>query len=318
MLAWIAALMLFVCPAIAQVTPNPTPAEARDALREATTALATIRAATNLAPYWKANALARMAKTLATLGEVEAARVHGRDAVAALVGPDGAIVSGAPDPLAPPAVYAVLAQAYATLHDVDATVSLVKLASAEAGKLADPAARATVLAYLALAQGEVGDRDGAERNSVEALRAASRAEPATRVQPLHLVAITQARLRQADAAKATLDAAREGLEATTDQIARIAGLAMLARASAIVGSSGARALTQAASEGFARDAGAIAQSRQAALLAQIGLAMAESGDMSGARAAFTRLRPIAGAIDNPYERCAAFLQLAELGARAYR
>ncbi|MEJ0067891.1 MAG: hypothetical protein WDO24_03170 [Pseudomonadota bacterium] len=85
-------LLLVLCavPAVAQAQPQPQPQtqrrgpppEAAEPLREALKLLETIRVS-NLEAPWRANAFARIARVLARIGDVQAARTMSNSALQA-------------------------------------------------------------------------------------------------------------------------------------------------------------------------------------------------------------------------------------------
>jgi hypothetical protein len=298
--------------ASAQSRPTPVPAQAREAMAEAGRLLTAIRGST-MEAYWRANALARMARVLARAGDAEAAKVMARDAAIATFEetrtPAPAIVS-------PGAVQAILAQAYADLREVGPTMELSNAALPLIRGLPMPA-QAPLLPFLGIALADVGARDAAELVIREGLQAAIQA-PAGREQvvALALVALAQARTGAPDAAEAAADAALSALPSVTDPHSRAAALAQVARALAATNRrERGRTLSREAAAAFDRSAPQqdIPPFQRVATLTAIALSQSETGDRGAARQTLQAARAIAFAIplQQLYERFVAVVSLAD-------
>lgn len=207
--------------------------EAQTAMREAQRLLEMIRSS-NLDGPWRGNALARVGRATARLGNTEAARVFARDAVAAANEPTK---TPPPAGLAIGGTYTLIAQIFTQLGDTETAVGLGREARPTLDAVSDPAAKAVLEAYLALALIDAGNKDAARDATLQALGAAVKTtQPRDQVSALAMVVLAQARLgdlEQAASTTAALNAAINGLK--EDNLDRVIGLAYTARALAATG-----------------------------------------------------------------------------------
>lgn len=300
--------LLLAFPAAAQGLGG-IPDEAADPLREALRLLETVKSST-LDPGWRANAAARAARTLARAGDREAARTRAQEA--ALANAEEARTPPPPG-LSEGAVDALLAQTYADLHDAQTAQGIAAAAMAAIGRLGDPATRATLYAYVAQALADIGNADPAAEAVLQGLRSASVTPLGReRLGALTALVIAQAKLGQIEEGRATLEAARQSLDAVTQPADRTAAFANLARAEAALGDKpGAQALAREATTAYARTQAQLTELQRAVMLALLALTQNEVGDKQTARATLRDARQAADAVQQIYDRLQAMLSLAD-------
>lgn len=291
---------------------HPVSPEGADALRNGLLTLDLIKSS-NLEPWWKANAMALAARTLARTGNYEAVRTMSRDAIAM----SQSQVKGATAPIAFSAgpLYAILAEAFGDMRDAQSTRGLVNLSSEELGKLDDPGTRANVYPYLASLAVDLGDPEGARKMLAIASSDVKSAPPGReRISALAMIATAEAKLGDQTAASASIEAARglmAQLQSASDRA--IAGAAIGRAEIANRNAPGGRSMARQAASDY--DAGTLEQNRSileaVRTLGLISLAQAESGDKQAARTTYRAMRHTAEAMANPYERMVAWFSLAD-------
>lgn len=268
---------------IGQFRAQAQPQEAQEHLREANRLLETLRTST-LEASWRAQFLARMARSLARSGDASGARTFTDQALLVL----GEPVKQKPVPqLAPAVVYAILAQAMAESRDREAAVTLASNALDAVKAIEAPGARATTYALIGQVYLELGDNRAAQQATLEALRNAVAAPAGSeRVTALAMAGQTQAKLGDANEARQTISAAHQELRGITDLLPRASAFAYIARAeSAGPGSEGARSSIRDALQAYdyTRNDTRLPAFLRITTLSLIAVAQAEFRDRANAR-----------------------------------
>jgi tetratricopeptide (TPR) repeat protein len=297
-------LVLCAVPAAAQAQAQRRgpPPEATEPLREALRLLETIRVS-NLDAPWRANAFARIARVLARIGDAQAARTMSNSALQAI---DEPTKTPAPAAVSPGAIYALLVQTHADLHDVEIAQKLAEQGFKILQTLPDVATRANLLPYMAMGLIDIGNRDGAGLAALEGLRAATRVPPGRdQIAALSLVTMAQAKIGDRASAEETLQIARQAATQINDPTGKVYALAYLARAEAAAGNRD-RARTLARESAGAYDRTQTDPNFTTALrvttLGLIAVAQAEAGDRNTARQTLRALQQTAAQLLQTYER----------------
>jgi tetratricopeptide (TPR) repeat protein len=304
------ALLLATTPWAVQAQGRPLPGDASQSVKQASQLLDQVRGS-NLDHWWRANAIARMARTLARMGDTESARTLGRDTLLVLREEN----KDAPPPpaLSESATFAILSQAYADLRD---PVTATEAANASLKAMsADPAIRAATLPLIALAMAEAGNRAPAGGIALEGLRSAASLPPGRdQLSALAAIAQVQAKLGDRDAALGTAMAAKESLPANASAADRAIGLAQIARAYAAAGdSTTARTLARDAIRTYDQSVNdtSVSMGQRVAGLALIAIAQAEAGDKNSARQILGIAKQTMAGINGQYEKLISLLTLAD-------
>ncbi|MFD2262779.1 hypothetical protein ACFSM5_07750 [Lacibacterium aquatile] len=305
------ALLMATTPLAVQAQGRPLPGDASQSVKQATMLLDQVKAS-NLDRWWRANAIARMARTLARMGDTDSARIMGRDML--LVLREASQDNTPPPPaLSESASFAIMAQAYADLKD---PVTSTEAANAALKALStDPAIRAATLPLIAQAMADVGSRGPAGDMALEGLRSAA-ALPAGRDQLSALAAIAQvqAKLGDREAAMGTAMAARDALPPASSMADKAIGQAQIARAFAAAGDQQtARAVARDAIRTYDQSVNdsTITTGQRVASLALIAIAQAEAGDKSTARQILGVAKQTQTGISGQYEKLISFLTVAD-------
>jgi tetratricopeptide (TPR) repeat protein len=303
------AFMALSVPVMAQQS-RPIPAEASQAMKDATLMLEQVRAS-NLDRWWRANAIARLARTQGRVGDLEIVRTLGLDTV--LVLREESQSTPPPPALSEAATFAIRAQAYADVREPQGTTEAVNEALRLVGP--EPAVRAAVMPVAAQALVEIGNRDGAAQLALEGLKAAAQLPPGRdRLAALSTIAIVQGKLGDRDMAQATLAAVKESLPANAGLADKAAALAHIARAQAAGGdTNGARTSTRDAVKTYDLSVNEtnVTMGQRVATLALISVAQAEAGDKGAGRQILRVARQTASSITGPYEKLLALVTLAD-------
>jgi hypothetical protein len=308
--------VLCVVPALAQAQApgqprKGAPQEAAEPLREALRLLDTIRVS-NLEAPWRANACARVARVLARIGDVAAARSMSQNALNANA---EQVKTPAPPAISPGVIYALLVQTHADLHDVALVQQLANLGIPNLQKLPDAATRANMLPYLGLGLADIGDRNGAGAAALEGLRAATQVPPGRdQIGALSLVTIVQAKIGDRASADETMQITRAAADKIQDVTGRVYALAHLSRAEAALGNQD-RARTLARESAAAYDRTQTDPSfnlaQRVSALGLIAVAQSEAGDRNAAHQTVRALQQTVGQLLQTYERFQALITLVE-------
>lgn len=283
-----------------------------EAVKTASTMLLDLKGS-SLPRWWRALAVARLARTQARYGDEESARVLARDAV---------LLINEPGPAAPPAlgaatIFAILSQAYLDMRDPQSSVQLANEALKAMQTVTDGPTRANTFSYLGLIMADASGVDGARPLLLQALRDTSTL-PAGREQIAALALIAQAQGKLNDKASAA-----DTLSALTSALAAISKPGDIALARAHAARAAAAAQDMNAARNHVREAIAaydrstqnneMPMTERVAALGLIALAENEIGDKSTARQIVRTLKQTLATITEPYDKFQGLLTLADAG-----
>lgn len=281
-----------------------------EAVKTASTMLLDLKGS-SLPRWWRALAVARLARTQARYGDEESARVLARDAVLLINEPGPA----APAALGPATIFAILSQAYLDMRDPQSSVQLANEALKAMQSVTDGPTRANSFSFLGLVMADASGPDGARPLLLQALRDTA-ALPAGREQIAALALIAQAQARLNDKPSAA-----DTLSALTSALAGISKPGDIALTRAHAARAAAAAQDMNAARNHVREAIAaydrstqnneMPMTERVAALGLIALAQNEIGDKSTARQIVRTLKQTLATITEPYDKFQGLLTLAD-------
>ncbi|MCX8501799.1 MAG: hypothetical protein ORO03_08930 [Alphaproteobacteria bacterium] len=293
------------------------PQQASQAVKQALVIFQSRLSATNLDWWLKAKAMAALSGGLARIGNVEAARLMARNAIAEVTA-----VHSQPAPVGFGAgpLYAELAQSFVYLRDEQTAAGLINLANEELVREAKGAStgrnsRAAVLPFLAKTAANLGQKSVAIQ-MVRASHAAidERLSQRELVSILAQLAMVEVRLGMLAEAAQGRDRALKLLSGLSSQTDRALGEALVTRLLVEMNQ------TELAAEHEAKAIEAYNQStddpKRNSFIAQrtlstLAIAQGERGDAAAARATLNALVETVSATTNPFEQFLGLLVLAD-------
>jgi len=302
-------LAVVAAPLAVQAQGRPLPSDASQPLKQAGLLLEQIRQS-NIDRSWRANALARMARSQARAGDENASRILGRDLVGVLY---NETATSGPTSIPDAVNFAIMSQAYADLRDPVTTTEAANAALKVIGT--DPGVRAATLPLVAMSMVDIGNKAAAGDLALEGLRSAA-SLPSGRDQLAALAAIAQvqAKLGDREAALGTAQAAKASLPANVSAGDRAIGQAQIARAFAAAGDTAtARTTAREAIRTYDQSVNdqTVSMGQRVTALALIAIAQAEAGDKSTARQIMGVARQTMSGVTGQYEQMIALLTLAD-------
>lgn len=281
-----------------------------EAVKTASTMLLDLKGS-SLPRWWRALAVARLARTQARYGDEESARVLARDAVLLINEPGPA----APPALGPATILAILSQAYLDMRDPQSSVQLANEALKAMQSVTDIPTRANSFSYLGLVMAEASGAEGARPLLLQALRDTASLPPGReQIAALALIGQAQGKLNDKSSATDTLSALTSALAGVSKPGDIAIARAHAARAAAAAQDmNSARTHVREAIAAYDRStqSNEMPMSERVAALGLIALAQNEIGDKSTARQIVRTLKQTLGTITEPYEKFQGLLTLAD-------
>ena len=285
--------------------------DAQNAVKSASVMMLELKGS-SLPPWWRALAVARLARSQARTGDEESARVLARDAVLLM---NERSPTPPPPALGPATLFAILSQAYLDMRDPQSAVQLANESLKSMQSVSDPVTRAANFAFLGLIMSEASGPEGARPLLLQGLRDAATL-PAGREQIAALSMIAQAQGKLSDKASATDTlAALTGSLPSLTKSGDIALTRAYAARAAMAAQDGNAARTHIREAVAAYDrstqSSEMPMPERVAALGLIALAYNEIGDKSAARQIVATLKQTLASISEPYDKFQGLLTLAD-------